>query len=477
MNRKPAVISTSSILPREAVVPAGAGQTPHALPRVRAAGILAFLAFAAMLYGSKLWVIGAYGNATPYWDQWPGEASFLYHPLVAGTLRWSNLLAPSNEHRIFTARLLNLARLKLNGIWNPLLQMVVNAALHVLTLCLLIAMLARTIGRDQLPALLLFALLLFSVPYAWENTLWGYQAHFYFVLFFSVACLWLTATREPLSVAWWAGLACAVLAFLSFGSGVCAARGGRGPWSCSLRAGIAADPQAVARRRHSCRSSDTRRRADSVAAVSCRVEGRFGRAVPLCLDVDPRLADFFQVLLALIVNLPALVFVGIVLRRRPVASSGDWFLTVLVVWVFIQDASVAYGRAAGFRPARYLDLYAIGVFANFACALRLALDRVKQPYGWRIPAVAVWCGVILISLGVSARRNLPDDLAARRNSAIAQETNTRAYLATGDFKHLKDKPLFHVPYPDAKILASFLATPEIRQSCRPIFAPMPKGVG
>ena len=104
-----------------------------------------------MLYGSKLWVIGAYGNATPFWDQWPGEASFLYHPLVAGTFDWTRFFEPANEHRIVTTRLLEVGLLKLNGIWNPLLEMVVNAALHVLTICLLIAFAARTIGANNCP--------------------------------------------------------------------------------------------------------------------------------------------------------------------------------------------------------------------------------------------------------------------------------------------------------------------------------------
>jgi hypothetical protein len=156
------------------------------------------------------------------------------------------------------------------------------------------------------------------------------------------------------------------------------------------------------------------------------------------------------------------VFVGFVLRRRPAADSHDWLLVALVIWAVVEDASVAYGRATSFRPARYFDLYAVGVLANCACALRLALDRVKKPYGWKVPAVAVWCGVVLISLGVSAGRNLPKNLADRRDNAIAQETNTRAYLASGDFKHLNDKPMFQVPFPNAKILASFLDTPEIR---------------
>ncbi len=183
---------------------------------------LAFAAFSATLLGAKLWLIGAYGNATPYWDQWDGEAAALYRPLLDGTLGWANLLAPHNEHRIFTMRLIELALLMLNGIWNPLLEMVVNAVIHTVALALGAALLARVVGRNYLPALLLFTLVLFAIPFAWENTLGGFHACHYLVFLFSVASLWLTITQPPLSAGWWAGAACAALAFLSLASGVCA---------------------------------------------------------------------------------------------------------------------------------------------------------------------------------------------------------------------------------------------------------------
>jgi hypothetical protein len=428
----------------------------------RRAQFLALFAFAAMLYGGKLWVIGAYGNAVPYWDQWPGEAGLLYKPLLSGTLHWASLFAPHNEHRILTTRLLDLGLLKLNGIWNPLLQMVVNAALHVLALSLLVAMLARAIGCDQLPALLLFALVLFGIPCGWENTLCGFQSEFYFVLLFSIACLWLTAADAPLSASWWAGLACAALAFLSLASGVCAA----------------AAAAAVGLIHYALRLRRTRKQLLAIAILAGLAISEAALTPSMPHHEALKAASAAQFLhswasilgwpiafdfrLAPIVNLPALLFVGAVLRRRPPAGSRDWFLLALVVWAVIQNATVAYGRAAGFFPSRYLDLYAIGVLANFACAIWLAQQEIKQPAGWWMPAVAIWSAVILVSLGVSAAGNLPEQLAEWHNSALAQEANTRAYLATGDFKHLQDKPQFHVPYPDSKSLACFLASPEIR---------------
>ena len=44
----------------------------------------------------------------------------------------------------------------------------------------------------------------------------------------------------------------------------------------------------------------------------------------------------------------------------------------------------------------------------------------------------------------------------------AEEINTRAYVATGDFQHLQGKGYLEVPHPNPARLAAILAMPEIR---------------
>jgi hypothetical protein len=60
---------------------------------------------------------------------------------------------------------------------------------------------------------LFFAFILFVLPFGWENTLAGFQAQFYFVLFFSLISLWLLVTQSPFSSKWWIGLFFLLLAF------------------------------------------------------------------------------------------------------------------------------------------------------------------------------------------------------------------------------------------------------------------------
>ena len=440
--------------------------------------------FATMLFGIKLWLIGTYGNGTPFWDQWDAEAVGIYKPFLEGTLNWTNLFAPHNEHRIFTTRLMALALLNINGIWNHMLQMVVNAGLHIAALVLCIVLFTRVIGRDYLPALLVFSLVLFGVPYAWENTLSGFQSQFYFVLLFSIACLWFTVTQEPLSARWWVGVACGMLAFLSLASGIFAlaaaaiidlifyVMGLRKNVKQLLAVFILAvlftlgtvQTPSLAYHAHLKTSSIPQFIEALMAILGWPISSNLFSVLILNLPTFvilgwPMASNLFPVI---ILNLPTFVFVGVMLWKRPPANDSKWFLLALVVWSLGQAVSIAYGRAVGNLSSRYLDLFAISILVNFVCLILIAQDHIGKKYVWTIIGVSVWTITVLFSLGLYAGKRMPAELAEKRDTGLAQEINTRNYLATGDFIHLKDKAYLHVPYPDSKRLASILASPTIR---------------
>ncbi len=424
---------------------------------------LSFSAFAIILFGIKLWLIGSYGNATPFWDQWDAEAANLYEPFLEGTLTWTELFSIHNEHRIFTTRLLSLALLVVNEIWNPLLQMVINAVLHIIAIGLGIVLLTHVVGRKHFPILLAFSLLLFGIPYAWENTLAGFQSQFYFVLLFSVACLWLTVTQSPLSIRWWGGIVCAVLAFLSLASGIlalaAAALVGLILYLTGLRktckqllgvvilagmfiAGVMLTP-----------SLDYHA---SLKAVSLY---QFFIAL---MDTQswPFSPSFFSILAR---NFPALCFVGVMLWKPPPANDRKWFLLALILWFLGQACSIAYGRAGGHLASRYLDLFAIVILVNFVCLISILQDYMSNRYGWALFGKSIWVITIMVSLGSYAGKYIPNELSTKRDTGIAQEINTKNYLATGDINYLKDKPSLHVPYPVPEQLASILALPGISE--------------
>ena len=107
-----------------------------------------FTAWLAALFlivlGAKLWVVQLFGSELPLWDQWY-EAGAFFQPWMDGHLTWKDFFTPSNEHRIVFTKLLDMALIKLNGRWEPLLQMTVNCFIHAAFVC---ALAAAVCGRD-----------------------------------------------------------------------------------------------------------------------------------------------------------------------------------------------------------------------------------------------------------------------------------------------------------------------------------------
>ena len=422
---------------------------------------LGLASLALILFGIKLLVIGTYGNATPYWDQWGGEATLLYAPFLEGRLEWPFMLSAHNEHRIVAPRLLALGLLSANGIWNPLLQMVVNAGLHVGLVCLLVSLLTRVVGRRHLLAILAFCLVLFSWPYGWENTLAGFQSCFYFLLLFSVGSIWLVNGAAPFSARWWAGTGLSVCGFFSLASGV---------FAPAALAGVGMMQYLIGTR-------TSRLHVASVFVLGCLfVIGvvftpSIARHAPLNATT---LAQLFrsvnsvtgwpirvEVLGPLLRNAPTVLFAVMMLRTRPPAEDRRWFLLTLVLWVFGQDLAIAHGRAVAPVSSRYMDLFAIDVLTNFACLLIVVQNRAAERR-WAVPAAAAWTAVVLGCLGSSQHKHCRHELQTRLETAQAQESNTRNYVHTGDLLHLSDKPHLHIPYPIPEHLAAFLDTPSIR---------------
>src|ERR1035438_6941365 len=76
--------------------------------------------------GAKLWVVQLYGSPLPLWDQWY-EAGGFFRPWLEGHLTWKDFFSAYCEHRMLFIRLLDLSVIGLNGRWEPMLQMTVNA--------------------------------------------------------------------------------------------------------------------------------------------------------------------------------------------------------------------------------------------------------------------------------------------------------------------------------------------------------------
>jgi hypothetical protein len=424
--------------------------------------ILQYCAFVFILFGVKLALISNYANATPFWDQWDAEAYFLYKPYLDGTIRIIDLFGLHNEHRILTTRLLALGLLELNQLWNPLLQMVINAGLHVLAICLCVSLMVKVIGDKYLKILLIFSIIIFSIPYGWENTLAGFQSQFYFVLLFSMLCIWLIIDNEPLSIYWWLGFICGVLAFLSFASGIIAVAAAASicilQWMLNARktkkhviaitilitlicVGVWLTPSIPGHAVY------------KAASVAQFLDALFG------IFSWPMRPGFFK---ACYLQLPAIVFTGILIFQRPPATDKRWYLLALVAWMFGQAMSIAYGRALSYASSRYLDLFAIGILVNFACILSILQNAVIKNLMIKNVFFVTWLMVVFLTMGKSTYSNIAEQLELKHANSLMQEESIKKYLTSNEISHLQNKPLEHIPYPNAERLSLILQSKNIQ---------------
>lgn len=438
--------------------------------------ILPYLWFALIVLGVKLLIIANYGNATPFWDQWDAEA-VLYRKLLEGNLSWNDLLAPHNEHRIFTTRLFDIAIFCLNGkIWNPILQMQVNAVIHVLALVLLIFYTAKTLSPAYRNTILVFCTVIFSIPFGWESILFGFNVQFYFLLLFSFIFLWAMADYKTYSIKWWLGIIAGILSFLSLASGAITLIAGL--ITLIFRRYINKEKNAVAI------SAILIVIALAIAAIilTPTIPRHFPLQAHSIIQFLFGFASIFAwpahsiIIGGLVIQTPILLLIFYVLYKPEYRTTTLLFLVSIGLWLFGQFAAIAYGRAVGFDASRYSDLFAIGFVANFA-SLAILLDKAPSTAKLYFSALGgLWIATVLLGFECSAEK-LSRELKNKFITGREEEKNVRAYLCTSDFSYLQNKPLLHIPYPDPNLLKSRLDNPTIRSFLPSnIYAPKaPKG--
>jgi len=152
--------------------------------------------------------------------------------------------------------------------------------------------------------------------------------------------------------------------------------------------------------------------------------------------------------------MPMLVFMVWQLCNRTISRRMFWFVFAMCLWVVGQILSIGYGRAVGVLSSRYLDIFSIGLIVNFVCILILR-DACKVLANFFKYFSIFW--LLLVVNGFSGTiPNTIADLQEKRYTGGEQEKNVRAYLASGDFSYLENKPFLHIPYPSAERLKTLL---------------------
>ena len=396
-------------------------------------------AWAASLFltglGAKLGLILSQGFSLPYHDQWPGEGFDVFLPYLSGKFSAATLFQSYNEHWIYFTRVLELGLLRLNGQWDSLLEMACNAVIHCAGVAGFGWVMASLMGKRSWLLIWPVLALDLALPFAWENTLCGFQSQFYFLLIFSWLTIWLLGLHQPWSGRWWLGAFAGLAALFTIASGFLAA------------AAVIALTALVAFKQR-----DWRRHLPTWGFCAAIIV--LGLALKFSISVDE--VDQAQTAGELLraagkslawpwvilpwyapLNLFPLLMLGwICVRSREPIKSRELLILGMGMWGILQALAGAYarGHGGGGPASRYMDsLSFISISGALAVLVLLKDHRPRFRNGLLLyAALACWTLGCLAGLGDLTHRAWTGAIPEMFDEQTAQLKAARAWVTTGD---------------------------------------------
>lgn len=427
--------------------------------------ILALLATLLVIAAARFYWVETFAIRLPFWDQWDAEGDYLLRPWIEGRLNFRDLWQPHNEHRIFPTRLLSLLIFNVTGVWDNLIGARVNIFVAAcIPLIILLFLMRQKALHGPRWLILLVIIAQFSLPFAFENMLVGFQSQFYFLIIFTLLAL-ILASRYPDSFVAMAGVVVlSWLSVLTMASGILTPLAAAGVYALQglqkrelnwkhvafaavliglSAAGYSLMPQIEAN--HIYRSRNI---------VEIRKALRYILAWPALKSWPAAIALW----------IPALAMVPWLLRNRKL-SRADLFMAGCVIWSLAQTLAIAYGRGQSMVSvsSRYTELFTIGLIGSAWFATRFIEITLRY---WYVSWIGAVFFVVFIR-GHATRRDLEmHNVRVSHGLSLKQESNVRKYLKTGDPSALV-QPQFEIPYPDSVRLRSLLDNPTIRNILPP----------
>lgn len=421
------------------------------------------LALFFVAFGAQLWTVWLYGSSLPIWDQWY-EADSLFRPWVAGHLTWGDLIAPDSNHRIVLTHLFDLCLIWLNGRWDPLLQMTINAFFHAIFASGLAFCLWNFLGRKNGWFVCFLLMPFFALPYGGENAIWGINSLWYFVNIFALATLVGLGFGKAGSWQWWFGLVAAILSLLTMASGLLA----------PMTAGGLILLRAIRNRRME--------KENLIGLFICMLLTGLGAFLVATPEGNRSLqahsfAEFKSALvhnlswpffnipeMACVIALPLVLLLVVYLRPNFSESRAAELVLALALWSVLQSATIAYGRANYPEiapPSRYMDVYNIFVIASLFATVLLGhlWEREYLPSWSGMMPSLIFAGVMFFGLCRISQIVVEDLLVVTREWNLIAEERVQTFMTTGNERDLFERPTVQ---PDPKVALSVLRDPKLQ---------------
>jgi hypothetical protein len=164
--------------------------------------------------------------------------------------------------------------------------------------------------------------------------------------------------------------------------------------------------------------------------------------------------------LAVVLHAPMIALTASIAKRRPAVQDGRWKFFGLWLWLGLQFASLAYGRAVDATASRYLDVFIVGLVLNFGALLYLLGDAPR----FLVSLLAsLWLLIVSVDAYHKASLKAAPGVVARRVFTDTATQKVQEYIDTGNAAVLSDG----APFPVADYLQELLSDPQIRRILQP----------
>ena len=452
-----------------------AARERRGLPTWRRTALMGLAVF-LLVWGARLWTIDQFGSDLPYMDQWDGEAADVIIPWLEGTLSWQDgFLHPHNEHRILFTRVKALGLTMLNGQWDNLLEAVVSATIPAFLAALLAILLFRAFPGPETRLrnlCLTLTVLLFALPFAWENIIVGFQSQFHFLMLMALLAFLalLPAKTQFWHARWWLGILFALGGLFTVASGL-------------LIAATVIGLLILYWLRDSRRLGDLARLLPTFLPLGGIIVLGFllHNEVPWhepykAQNVRQFFSTFFAFLawpnaewrwLAPVQWMPFLFLLYAWMRREAPENLLTRLSLALGLWTFLQCVATAYSRGGGVGVplARSMDLQALCLMANVLALFLLANADRRSVHHWPVfrPAMILFVFMTVMGLSHLTLIALGREMPTFHQESRERERNTALFIQTRDPSYMEDKPLLSVPHLDTERIINRLHDPQFVQ--------------